>query len=298
MLSVHRDDFAGGFEGVAAHFGEAGSELVALQDGKEALDFRGLQSGVADEEVVLLIPQRDEVEVVGLGGRVDAHAGIGAAVRDRRSDCGVGVLFASVAVDVVRGHALLLEQVVEEDAGAGTLLAVDVPFPDKVLHRVDVLRVPLLDHEALLTDDAADEGDAAVREVLTDIGFVVFSGLRVQKVDAAECGLPCSQRHDGAHGADVGGDDIGPGVLSDEQVRGLVDQRVVGPGDGKAVLQFYLVSLQSDFDGGSGIETFTVLVDDEEAAGLGKAGDDARASRHGDRDILAVSSMTMMPETG
>ena len=153
---------------------------------------------------------------------------------------------------------------------------------------MDILRVPLLDHEALLTDDAADEGDPAVREVLADIGLVVFSGLRVQQVDAAKGGLPGSQRHDGAHGADMGRDDIGPLVLTDEQVRRLVDQRVVGTGDGKAVLQFHLVSLQSDIDGGAGFQAFTVLVDDEEAAGLGKAGDDARASRHGDRDILAV----------
>ena len=164
----------------------------------------------------------------------------------------MGVLFPGVAVNVVRRHALLLEQVVEEDAGTGTLLAIDVFLSDEVLHCLDVQRVSLLDHEALLTDDAADEGDPAVREVLTDIGLVVFAGLTVQQMDAAEGGLPCPERHDSAHGADVGGDDIGPLVLTDEQVRRLVDQRVVRTGDGKAVLQFHLVSLQSDVDGGAG----------------------------------------------
>ena len=59
-------------------------------------------------------------------------------------------------------------------------------------------------------------------------------------------------------------------------------------GDGEAVLQFHLVSLQSNVDGGAGFQAFTVLVDDEEAAGLGKAGDDARAARHRDCDILTV----------
>ena len=153
---------------------------------------------------------------------------------------------------------------------------------------MDVFGVALLDHETLLTDNAADESDSSVREVLTHISFVVFTGLGVQEMDTAEGGLPCSQGHDGAHGADVGGHDIGPGTLPDEQVRSLVDQRVVGTGDGKAVLQFHLVPLQSNVDGGTGFQAFTVLVNDEEAAGLGEAGDDARAARHRDCDILTV----------
>ena len=78
---------------------------------------------VGDDEVIFLNADGDEVQVIELGGGVDAHARVSAAADDLGSNGGVGQFLPVVAVNGVGIQIFLPAQVIRKNPGAGAMIS-------------------------------------------------------------------------------------------------------------------------------------------------------------------------------
>ena len=196
---------------------------------------------------------------------------------------GVGQLLPVIAIDGLRGQALLFAEVVGEDPGARALLPVHKAQagPGNIGKFFDAQGVALLQHQALLAAYAAQQLHAPLGEVFLDKGGVVFSRLRVQQVAAGGMGLAPADGHDAPHGTHMGGAHVHAAVLQMHQVCQLVQQRVVAADDHQGVFQLVLPAQKPHLHLFPGLIALHSLWDGEDAVGLHKAGDHAAAPAQG-----------------
>ncbi len=136
-----------------------------------------------------------------------------------------------------------------------------------------------MQHQPLLTTYTADEIDSPVGKILADIRAVVFSGLRVQQVDAGRVRLAPADGHNAAHGAHVGGGEEVTEVLPVNQVGQFVQQRVMAADDYQGVFQALLSGQKADADFFAGVIALGTLGDLDHAVGLHKGGYHTAAAR-------------------
>ena len=194
---------------------------------------------VGNDQVVFLNADGDKVQVIQLCCGIDTHARIGAAADDLGCHGGVGQLLPVVAVDGIYIYVFLLTQVVGEDPGAGALLTVDITnaFPGNVSKLLNVQRIALCNHHALLAAHAADQPHAALGEILLHKGNVVFAVFGVQQMAAGRMGFPTSNRHNTAHGAHMRGTHVHIVIFQMEEICQFIQQRIVAADDHQGIFQ-------------------------------------------------------------
>jgi hypothetical protein len=88
-----------------------------------------------------------------------------------------------------------------------------------------------------LNDTTADKVHAAVWKILFDIGAVILSGFRVQKVNSCRMRLTAPYRHDSAHGTDMSRTQIQLSVFPVDQICQFVEKRIMAADDNECVFQ-------------------------------------------------------------
>ena len=103
----------------------AAREIGAAHDLQDALHRPGIEEGTLADEEIILGEDADEIEAEVAGGRLDAKTRIRHAARDIGRDGGVGELDLLRAVDLALVDAVRGKQLVEQQARAGIMVAVD-----------------------------------------------------------------------------------------------------------------------------------------------------------------------------
>ncbi len=136
-----------------------------------------------------------------------------------------------VALDGARVYPELPELVVEQNAGAGATLPVDVPQarPGQVMDPADAKRVARRDKQPLVAVDQPDDGHlrGGGAEHLVHVGHGVLPARRVEQVRSGDVAEPVAQRHEAAEGADVGRRQRHHRIVSPQGGRGKVKHQVV-----------------------------------------------------------------------
>ncbi len=104
------------------------------------------------------------------------------------------------------GYPQFIQVKIQQDARPGPTLPVDVNHirAGQVCQGLDAFRVAFLDHQALFAVGPGYQPDGRVRQILAQVGDVVFSGVRVQQVRPGQVRFVAPQGSQPTQAAHVG----------------------------------------------------------------------------------------------
>ena len=182
-------------EAITAEGEDAAPEALRSRRLQQRLQRRQRHVLLGDQQVELLLLERDEVQPHRRGRRVDAEPAVRQPALHRHRHRPVRVLLAPVAAHLLRRDPRLCEPVVEEHPRARPLLPVHETHvrPAKIAPARDPLRVARGDHQPLLAPDETDLPDRPLPEVLGHVGAVVGPARRVDQVRCRQVGHAVAQ---------------------------------------------------------------------------------------------------------
>src|SRR6478735_5192879 len=186
--------------GRKAHLFECVLHVRALARLEEGNDGRPLPPRLRNDEVEMLLRERNESEAVAIGYGGDRHTPIGASLRDRGSD---GIVRARLIPIARRFHAF--EQLVDKHTRAGALVAIDhvaVLIGKRGSDRI-IDALPLKTCIALPEDDALHAPPAFdERQAVVEKWRVIRAALCVEEMRGRDVAFAAPRRMQSAERAD------------------------------------------------------------------------------------------------
>ena len=236
-----------------------------------------------DDQLVLLVEQRHEVEIERAGRRQNAQAGVGRAAGHVGRDGQMGVLLALVAPIWSLGPSPAAAADSRAAPRARAALAIDElhvrtqpdppaarqPFGLPARRRSGPGRGP----------PAARSTTAPLGQVPLDVADVVFAGLSSSRCEPARCASPRAERQQAAQAADVGRRQRRARRASRQRVREQIERQVVAADGDDRAADLVEAAQQLDLDLGAGVHPFREARDARQAVGAHHRHDHARAAR-------------------
>ena len=183
-----------------------------------------------------------------------------------------------VTGDLIGRDALPRQQIIKQNARAGTPLPIDKAQTAQIRDRRDAFGVARRQHQTLLAMGECDQGYRFVAQILAHISLVVCRRGWIEQVAARQMRLAPPQRHQAAERTDIDRRQPPFGRAQPQMRRQQIQHGIVAAHDQQRALDLRQRTIEPRLEPAAAVDALVKARDMRQAVGLRQGADHARAA--------------------